>query len=93
MIFELRLGNGTGGFGPAVADQIGFGYDPTRKSTSTNPADYTLPRNTAPENADLFRVRSPNLSSSMPQHLANSSSLTQLLIAQDIFQPPPAPLL
>ena len=59
--FELRLGNGTGGFGPAVADQIGFGYDPTRKSTSTNPADYTLPRNTNPENADLFRVRSPNL--------------------------------
>ncbi len=59
--FELRLGNGTGGFGPAVADQIGFGYDPTRKSTSTNPADYTLPRNTAPENADLFRARSPNL--------------------------------
>ena len=34
---------------------------PTCKSTSTNPADYTLPRNTAPENADLFRARSPNL--------------------------------
>ncbi len=58
--FELRLGNGGGGFGPAVEGQTGFGFDHTGQATSTNHGDYQHPRNTDEQTADFFRTQVPS---------------------------------
>jgi hypothetical protein len=52
--FELRLGNGAQGSGPPTG--IGFGYASVDTGGSTDPAMYTLPRNSSPTSGDLFRV-------------------------------------
>ncbi|MBT5380904.1 MAG: DUF5011 domain-containing protein [Opitutae bacterium] len=53
--FELRLANGGGGFGPAVADKTGFGWDSAGVFDTNNADDYTPPRNADATTGDVFR--------------------------------------
>ncbi len=52
--FEARFNPGGGGLGRVGT--MGFGFDPTGQATSTNAADYILPRNVDANTASLFRT-------------------------------------